>query len=230
MEEGAVADTLGIDTMAIRAHTRFLADDALAGRGTGTRGERVAAAYIGSQLLRLALEPLGADTSYMLPFPLRRARIDESSQVTLTSSSGSAVFDHGRDFIVNTGGAGAFRDFSGPARFLGQPVHATARVAREPSLDGTVAVFLGPLGGSAIQLVPGLADAGVTGIVVLVPDRAQYDLYVRSRGAARFFVDAPVDDPVWQPALPVLIAGPRLTDALLAGVDVPETLVQSDAG
>ncbi|HSH44705.1 MAG TPA: hypothetical protein VK966_02555, partial [Longimicrobiales bacterium] len=39
-----------IDTMALRAHTRFLADDALAGRGAGTTGERVAAAYIASRL------------------------------------------------------------------------------------------------------------------------------------------------------------------------------------
>jgi hypothetical protein len=219
-----------IDTLAIRAHTRFLADDELAGRGTGTQGERLAAAYIASQLERLGLDPIGGDTSFLLPIPLRQARIDPASQVTVTSSANSTVFRSGGDFIVNTGGAGALRDFQGRAHFLGQPSHAGERVAREPSLAGSVAVFLGPLGGSAVELIPALIDAGVTGIVLLVPDSAQYDLYVRSRGAVRFFVDAPVDDPVWQPALPVLIAGPAMTDALLAGARIPETVVQGDTG
>ncbi|MBI4544217.1 MAG: peptidase M28, partial [Gemmatimonadetes bacterium] len=35
-----------IDTLALRGHTFFLAHDLLEGRGTGTRGERMAAAYI----------------------------------------------------------------------------------------------------------------------------------------------------------------------------------------
>jgi hypothetical protein len=219
-----------IDTLAIRAHTRFLADDELGGRGTGTRGERLAAAYIASQLERLGLEPAGSDTSFLLPIPLRQARINDASQVVVGSAAGTSVFRNVQDFTVNTGGAASLRDFEGGAHFLGQPIHAAARVAREPSLAGRVAVFLGPLGGSAVELVPALIDAGVTGIVLLVPDPTQYDLYVRSRGEARYFLDAAVDDPVWQPALPVLIAGPRLTESLIAGAGIPENVVQSDTG
>ena len=221
---------ISIDTLSIRAHTRFLADDELAGRGTGTTGERLAAAYIASQLERLGLEPPGDGASFMLPIPLRQVRIDPATHVTITTGAGPVVFRSGRDFIVNTGGAGAFRNFEGRARFLGQPVHATARVTRDPTLDSSVGVLLGPLGGSAVELVPALIDGGVTGVVLLVPDPAQYDLYVRSRGDVRYFVDAPVDDPVWQPALPVLIAGPSMTEALLGGADIPESVVQSDAG
>src|SRR5690606_507323 len=217
-----------IDSLEIRAHTRFLADDELAGRGTGTQGERLAAAYIASQLERLGLQSLDGDTSYMLPLPLREARIADSSSVTIITTAGRTRHPNVADFIVNTGGAGAFRSFEGRAVFLGQPVHAAGRVSA--ALDGAVAVFLGPLGGSAVELVPALIDAGVTGIVLLVPDPAQYDLYVRSRGATRFFVDATVDDPVWQPSLPVLIAGPRMSEALLAGVTVPPSLVQGDTG
>ena len=217
-----------IDSLEIRAHTRFLADDELAGRGTGTQGERLAAAYIASQLERLGLQSIDGDTSYLLPLPLREARIADSSSVTITAAAGTTRHGNVADFIVNTGGAGAFRSFEGRTVFLGQPMHAAGRISA--SLDGAVAVFLGPLGGSAVELVPALIDAGVTGIVLLVPDPAQYDLYVRSRGATRFFVDATVDDPVWQPSLPVLIAGPRMTEALLAGVTVPPSLVQGDTG
>ncbi|HSK19423.1 MAG TPA: M28 family peptidase [Longimicrobiales bacterium] len=223
-------NAVAIDTLSIRAHTRFLADDELAGRGTGTVGERLAAVYIASQLERLGLESLGDDASFMLPIPLRQASIDPSTRVTITTDAGPAVFRSGRDFIVNTGGAGAFRDFEGRAHFLGQPEHAAARVTRAPSLDGSVAVILGSLGGSAVELVPALIDAGVTGIVLLEADTARYDLYMRSRGAVRYFVDAEVDDPVWQPALPVLIAGPSMTETLLAGAAITENVVQTDAG
>jgi len=217
-----------VDTLAIRAHTRFLADDALLGRGTGTEGERVAAAYIASQLERIGLQPAGA--SFLLPVPLRAADIEPSSRVVLGTGADTSVFRHGRDFIVNTGGAGAFRDFRGRAAFLGQPIHATTVVQGERSFVGRVAVFLGPLGAAAVDLVPALSHAGAAGIILLVPDSAQFDLYVRSRGEFRYFVDAPVDDPVWQPALPVLIAGPSLTDALIgSGTQIPAELIQGGA-
>lgn len=226
--QAPLAATPSIDTLEIRAHTRFLADDRLAGRGTGTQGERIAAAYIASQLTRLGLEPFGADTSFLLPIPLREATIDPLSQVALTGGGDTAVFHSGGGFIMNTGGAGAFRDFSGRAHFLGQPIHAAPRLAGR-TLAGRVAVFLGPLGGSAVELMPALVNAGVTGVILLVPDPAQFDLYARSRGPSRFYVDAQVDDPVWQPQLPVLIAGPAMTEALLAGTDIPEALVQGES-
>jgi hypothetical protein len=218
-----------VDTLAIRGHTRFLADDLLLGRGTGTQGERLAAAYIASQAERLGLKPVGNATSFLHPLPLQRAFIDEASHLVLQGTADSALFRHGADFIVNTGGAGAFRDFRGRGLFLGQPIHAADLIARERSLVGRVAVFLGPLGASALEIIPALSHAGVAGVVLLVPDAAQYDLYVRSRGEARYFVDAEVDDPIWQPGLPVLIAGPRLTDALLDGVPLPPALIEGRA-
>ncbi|HUF51931.1 MAG TPA: hypothetical protein VMN60_13995, partial [Longimicrobiales bacterium] len=227
-----------IDSLTIRAHTRFLADDLLAGRGTGSAGERIAAAYIGSQLERLGLHPFACPPAaacpdsartFLLPIPLRSAHIDAASTLTITSGRDSTRFVNGRDFIVNTGGHGAFRDFRGRALFFGQPVHAAPLLARTSSLAGRVAVFLGPLGGDALVLVPALRRAGVAGILLLVTDPAQYDLYVRSRGAVRFFVDAPVNDPVWQSDMPVIIAGPHFTRQLFAGVDVPDALLEGTA-
>jgi hypothetical protein len=224
----AIASAQTIDTLSIRGHTRFLADDLLLGRGTGSHGERIAAAYIVSQAKRLGLVPLpGGDFLHNLP--LRNAVIDPSSSVVVQSGRDSALFRHGEHFIVNTGGAGAFRHFRGRALFLGQPIHAAELIAAERSMVGRVAVFVGPLGGSAMDIVPALSRAGAAGIVVLVPDAEQYDLFVRSRGASRYYVDADVHDPVWQPALPVLIAGPQLSTALLHGVHVPDSLLQGTA-
>ena len=77
----AAAALPDIDTLALRAHTRFLADDALEGRGTGTRGERVAAAYIASALQRLGLRGAAPDGGFLLPVPLRAARIDPGTSL-----------------------------------------------------------------------------------------------------------------------------------------------------
>jgi osmotically inducible protein OsmC len=66
-------------------------------------------------------------------------------------------------------------------------------------------------------------------VVVLVPDTAQFQLFVRSRGERRFFTAADVQDPVWQPNLPVLLAGPTLTRALLAAVPLDSTHVEGDS-
>lgn len=218
-----------VDTLTIRGHTRFLADDLLRGRGTGTEGERLAAAYIASQADRVGLRPVGDGTSFLHPLPLTRAVIHASSDLTVLAGGVETAFRHGEDFIVNTGGRDAFRDFRGRGVFFGQPIHAAELVARQGSMVGRIAVFLGPLGAGAVEIIPALSHAGAAGVVLLVPDATQYDLYVRSRGPARYFVDGDVSDPVWQPPLPVVIAGPRLSDALLEGVDMPATLIQGDA-
>jgi hypothetical protein len=218
-----------IDTLALRGHTRYLTDDLLLGRGTGTVGERLAAAYIVSQATRLGLQPLPGSTSFLQPLPLRAVHIDDRSSLLLEAGADTAAFRHGTDFVFNTGGRGAFRDFRGRAVFFGQPVHAAELIAAERSLVGRVAVFLGPLGASALDLVPALSHAGAAGIILLVPEAESFDLYARSRGDTRFFVDAAVDDPVWQPDLPVVVAGPAVTDALLRGVEVPPALLQGSA-
>jgi hypothetical protein len=58
----------------LRAHIRFLADDLLEGRGTGTRGYDLAAGYLAAQFAALGLEPAGADGSYLQPVPLLQAQ------------------------------------------------------------------------------------------------------------------------------------------------------------
>ncbi len=47
---------------ALRAHVRFLSDDLLEGRGTGTRGHEIAARYSAAQLEGMGLKP-GSDNS-----------------------------------------------------------------------------------------------------------------------------------------------------------------------
>ena len=56
---------------AIRAHLEFLADDALEGRGTGSRGYDVAAKYVRAQFAALGLKSGVKDGSYFQPVALR---------------------------------------------------------------------------------------------------------------------------------------------------------------
>ncbi len=62
------------------AHLSFLADDLLEGRETGTRGQKVAAAYIRTQFMKLGLKPGNvAENSYYQHYYLRKTRINSVS-------------------------------------------------------------------------------------------------------------------------------------------------------
>jgi Zn-dependent M28 family amino/carboxypeptidase len=58
--------------------------------------------------------------------------------------------------------------------------------------------------------------------VLLVPDSAQFDLFARSRGEARYYLAGPIDEPIWQSALPVIIGGPALSRVLIS--HIPDAL------
>jgi len=210
-----------IDTMALRAHTRFLASDLLEGRGTGTRGEQLAALYIASELTRLGARPLTGN-DYLLPVPLKRAWIDNAGT---TVSFRGATYSSVRDFVWSAGGSGAFKTFSGAPVFVGAADSIALR--RAPELRGAIAVLAGSLGAAAQTYVPALIKAGAAGVLLLTADTPTYDLFVRSRGPARYFVAANVNDPVWQADLPIVIASPHLARAIV-GSTTPQRFTRLD--
>ena len=71
----------------LRAHLKFLADDALEGRAPGTRGGKTAAAYIATQFERLGLEPAGDSGTYFQRVPI----IALTPEPTLTVAGASAA-------------------------------------------------------------------------------------------------------------------------------------------
>lgn len=66
---------------AIAAHVRFLADDLLEGRETGSRGHAIAARYVASQFAVAGLAPAGDDDTYFQRVPLRASKLESSSFV-----------------------------------------------------------------------------------------------------------------------------------------------------
>jgi hypothetical protein len=75
---------------AIRAHMTFLASDLMEGRGTATRGHRIAAGYVAAQYELAGLEP-GADGSWYQDVPFVETIPGADSIVTLTRSGGQPV-------------------------------------------------------------------------------------------------------------------------------------------
>ena len=92
-------DSLSGDS--VIAHMRFLADDMLEGRGTGTRGHEIASKYIAAQFEALGLKPAGAGGGYFQRVPLRELRIDPPHcEMTLTHEGKTANLEWGKDFLM----------------------------------------------------------------------------------------------------------------------------------
>ena len=85
----------------LRAHIRFLADNSLEGRGTGTRGHELAAKYVAAQFEAMGLAPGGANGSYFQPVPLRKVElVQEQSSLTILQNGKEQAFSYGEDFLM----------------------------------------------------------------------------------------------------------------------------------
>lgn len=80
----AVDDAMAtIRPESIHANMGFLADDALEGRGTGSRGYLIAAKFMAAQFASLGLQPAGDNGTYFQDVPFRAMHPDQA-QTTLT--------------------------------------------------------------------------------------------------------------------------------------------------
>jgi Zn-dependent M28 family amino/carboxypeptidase len=87
---GFTANAQQFRTDAIRAHMSFLASDMLEGRGTGSRGHRIAAEYVAAQYAIAGLEP-GANGSWYQEVPFVTTQSNAGSTVTLTPRNSAPV-------------------------------------------------------------------------------------------------------------------------------------------
>lgn len=195
-----------IDTLAIKAHTYFLAQDLLAGRGTGTPGADVAASYIATVCRDLGLRPVGGD--FFQNVPLVEAVVD-SATLAVRTPGGERRFRYPGDFVPDFGGEQALRSFAGPAVYGGSPVSLAAL----PDVTGRVVVTAAPVREGA--LIDSLARRGAAAWVQLVPDSAVYQLYRRSRGPARAAISEAGVPTSLIPALPWIIGNVGLAQELV---------------
>ena len=96
---GCTAQTINV--LNLKKHITTLANDTLQGRGTGTEGEKMAAAYIENQFLRMGLSPKGDNGTYLQAFTFRAGAHGTGAEGT--AHNVVAYLDNGRDMTVVIG-------------------------------------------------------------------------------------------------------------------------------
>ncbi len=213
----ANASLPAIDTMLLREATRVLAADSLRGRETGSAGGAMAVRYIVSKLRELGLEPSARAGSFTQPVPIRRVTVDATSHIAV--SGDDATFAYGADFFVALPDSLSSMPVRGEAWFAGTG-HDAAAALDPRDARGRVIAVLGGMATRGDSVVDAWAANGAAGIIVLLPDSAGFaDALAGSMTPQMRLDDAPPFRP--GPPLPVFVAGPRLTRALLDGVVIP---------
>jgi len=128
-DEAVMAVMDEIRPEAMRAHIRFLADDMLEGRGTGTQGYRLAANYVAAHFEALGLEPAGVDGTYFQPVPLRKVDLEPGRSSMSVSRNGQVhSLTYEEDYLLDAWMANNFQDaetsVTAPVVFVGYGVTA----------------------------------------------------------------------------------------------------------
>ena len=107
-----------IDSHEIDANLRFLSSDLLEGRAPATRGGRLAAEYIASQLETFGVEP-GVNGSYFQPVPIDVVRSNPSTISVTASGKANANLKFTDDVVVWAGGPSTSSAAKGELVFIG---------------------------------------------------------------------------------------------------------------
>lgn len=121
----AGAALAGIDAERIRAHVRFLADDLLEGRGTGSRGGDIAAHYIATQFALDGLKPAGDNGTYLQKVRFIGTHTEATTTLGFAPAGADAIplklYD---DYVVNNNTPTETADIDAPIVFVGYGIDA----------------------------------------------------------------------------------------------------------
>ncbi len=110
---------------ALRADMRFLADDLLEGRGTGSRGYAIAAEFVATRFEALGLAPAGERGTYFQTVPLRSMHVDEAkSGLSVTQAGTTRSLKLREDAILRSNAGVAESEIEAPVVFVGYGVSA----------------------------------------------------------------------------------------------------------
>lgn len=104
----------------IEADMRFLADDLLEGRDTGSRGHEIAARYVAAEFSKMGLEPAG-DDGWFQRVPFVRATATDAS-FELRNAEGVVTMTPAEDFSVVPSASRPELTVAGPIVFAGYGV------------------------------------------------------------------------------------------------------------
>lgn len=124
--EVALAHADPIAAVRIEADVRHLANDAMEGRETGTRGYRRASAYVAERFAQVpGLEPAGDDGSWFQRVPfLRATRQAEGARLAVVRDGTTRELEFRTQFLPALDFDSPEHHLEAPAVFVGQAVHA----------------------------------------------------------------------------------------------------------
>ena len=171
------------------AHVKFLADDRLEGRETGSEGLRKAEAYIVDQLTKAGLQPAGVEGFYQPIQFVSREIIEKDSSAALIGKGKVEPLILGEDAYFNTRVDLAPEEITAPLVFAGYGLKIPEKNYNDLAdldLQGKIVVYLGgspseiPTALSAHYQTLGerwkaLQQAGVIGVIG-IPNPASMDI------------------------------------------------------
>jgi len=109
----------------IRQHVKYLARDALEGRGTGQRGGDAAADYIATQFKSYGLKPAGENGTYFQSVPLVGVKtLPETSFALVPASGKPLVLRNLDDFVTSNESQTEIANIDAPIVFVGYGITA----------------------------------------------------------------------------------------------------------
>jgi Zn-dependent M28 family amino/carboxypeptidase len=127
------------------SHVKFLADDSLEGRDTGSEGLRKAQAYAVEQLQRAGLEPAGVNGFYQ-PVRFNQYEVDESkSSLALVTNGQVKTLSFADDAFIGTRSTHASTTVTAPLVFIGYGLKIPEKNLDELAgldLKGKIVVYL----------------------------------------------------------------------------------------
>ena len=110
---------------ALASHIRFLADDLLEGRETGSRGFELAARYVAAQFATFDLQPAGDNGSYFQHMRFRSTKIvPEKCSFVLHDGKQDVALELKKDFLIRPGFLNENDEITAPLVFAGYGITA----------------------------------------------------------------------------------------------------------
>lgn len=197
--QAVMAEAATVSGEAIKAHTAFLADDALGGREAGTRGYDIAAAYVATQFELLGLKPAGASSDFYQKVPLRRRSLQpDGVRFEMRTKSGWQLYQNGKDIAIDASANTRDEVFEADVVFAGWGIRApglrhddfaglNVKGKAVVILEGAPASFPGALRAhySWVQQKERMAaEAGAVALLTLkTPERERFSPWERTRQA-----------------------------------------------
>jgi TonB family protein len=114
-----------IDAEKIREHVKYLASDALEGRGTGQKGGDTAAEYIAAQFKSYGLKPASDTGTYFQSVPMVSMKTLAATEFTLVPASGQPItLKNLDDFVTSNESQVESADVDAPVVFVGYGITA----------------------------------------------------------------------------------------------------------